>query len=87
MKNKHTSFSRVVAIRNILTYHVGGMTAYELAKMFDVTPQTIHNNLLRHGRKIGITYDEVLHRRASGNNKAIYKKVWRIQEDAMSWIS
>lgn len=40
----------------------GGVSAYTLAKLFGVVPQTIHNWLLKHGERVGIAHTTTTHR-------------------------
>lgn len=55
----------------------GSFTAYELAKIFATTPQTIHNNMLRYGDRFGVQSYELLHRHETKKRKAIYKRMYR----------
>lgn len=53
-----------------------GVSAYTLAKIFGVTPQTIHNWIARHGAKLGIASTQENHR------KNVKKTLFYIDDNA-----
>jgi transposase len=59
---------RAIDVKRVLliagaTDRAGGVSAYTIAKLFSVSPQTVHNWLLKHGKRVGIASVKIPHRK------------------------